>query len=197
MDQIKSLDRKHLIGILILLLLLVAIPLTMYLIRQQQTIKSKAANDPRVQFGGSNVIAGDPPTANNPQVQITLNFPITSPVPSAVGLRGIRSGQNVALSWERLQYDGSSIYYLIRSGGWFGGHEGGFVSSGVRVLTGSTCVTFGPITQQPASTGLCIFENVPADTFFWIGKMKAKDGITDAHLVQHFKHATLGGVGPL
>lgn len=72
-------DRKRLIGIILLLIILAAIPLSVYLIRRQQTLKSKAFTGSGGEFLDSN---GSPlprdgngvQIAPNPQVQLKVQY---------------------------------------------------------------------------------------------------------------------------
>lgn len=81
MDFLHNLTRRQLIGLATLLLLLVAIPLTFYLIRQQQIFRSRADFVPALSFTGRNVNpAGTVATARD--VSLLLSYAITTPTPT-------------------------------------------------------------------------------------------------------------------
>lgn len=63
MDELKSYfqDKRNLINLIILVIIIIAIPASVYLVRQQQTIRSKAAVDAVQVLDGPNVIQGNPP----------------------------------------------------------------------------------------------------------------------------------------
>jgi len=79
-------DSKKIIGIIILIVLLVAIPLTIYLSRQKQIFQPRAGNvnQSRVDVyqGSSELLpnGNTPPTVTDPNVQLKIYY-VPSPAP--------------------------------------------------------------------------------------------------------------------
>lgn len=80
MDYIGILrNKKQRIRLAVILLLVLAIPLTMYLIRQQQILRSRAAGNPPMEFfdppGAVGVVHdGTPPTTTSQTVQLKITY---------------------------------------------------------------------------------------------------------------------------
>lgn len=72
-------NKKQPLTIIIFIILLIAIPVTLYLVRQQQIIKSRAAFVPKVEFvdASGNVIT----ETTNPNVKLKITKK-TAPSPS-------------------------------------------------------------------------------------------------------------------
>jgi len=79
-------ERKRLIGLIILVVLLLAIPLTIYLVKQTQVFQPRAGNvnQSRVDVyqGSSELLpnGSTPPTVTDPNVQLKIYY-VPSPAP--------------------------------------------------------------------------------------------------------------------
>lgn len=80
MDNLREVlkERRNLVTILVLAVLVVAIPLTIYLVRQQQILRSKAFGSPPIEFFGTGVTSGNPPTTTSQNVQLKLTYGLVS-----------------------------------------------------------------------------------------------------------------------
>lgn len=80
MDNLRNIlkERRNLVAILVLAVLVVAIPLTIYLVRQQQILRSKAFGSPPIEFFGTGVTSGNPPTTTSQNVQLKLTYGLVS-----------------------------------------------------------------------------------------------------------------------
>lgn len=79
-DSKGLLTKKNIITFLVVILLLLAIPITVKLVQQQQQIKSKAAGDP-ITFTGPNISkdSSGQYVTTDPTVQVELNSPLGPP----------------------------------------------------------------------------------------------------------------------
>lgn len=79
-------NMNNLLKFLGLLILIAAIPVTLYLARHPQILKGRATGNPPMEFFGSGVSAGNPPITNNQNVQLRLTYvgtsPTTTPTPT-------------------------------------------------------------------------------------------------------------------
>lgn len=75
-------NKKNLLGLIILIVIIIAIPLTVRLVRQQQELRSKALETDPVHFVTTNGVTLDAQgyKTTNPQVQIQLRSPLGPPV---------------------------------------------------------------------------------------------------------------------
>ena len=75
-------SKKNIISLLLLAILIVAIPLGVKLAQQQQILKSKAADAPRIQFSGTGVDCSKPDcTTTSPTVDLELTSSLGAPKP--------------------------------------------------------------------------------------------------------------------
>lgn len=89
MERINLLfkSKNQVLAIIGLVILLIAIPLTMYLIRHPQIFKGRAAGRPPLEFFGAGVTDGTPPTTTSQNVNLKLTYgtgsaPSPSPSPT-------------------------------------------------------------------------------------------------------------------
>ena len=206
MDQIRSLDRKHLFGLIILLVLLIAIPLIMYLIRQQQVLKSRANESQNVQFVGTGVTpaaGGNPASTGNSTVSARLIFQVPTLTQSATRVIAVDAGNNVSVTWTGLTPDSTSTYFIGSPAYSFGGYGGGFTPIGVWYLTGGNCDPSNSVTRLPPATpqvtGTCLLSKnlIPsASGSYTLGKLKKRDGRT-TDLLDDYLFATIAGSAPV
>ena len=75
-------DKKRLLGLIILIILIIAIPLTLYLVRQTQIFKPRAGDTTKSRIelwqnnssGNSQELTGTPPTVTDPNVQLKIYY---------------------------------------------------------------------------------------------------------------------------
>lgn len=80
--EIKDLlTKKNILGLVVVLVLLAAIPLTVNLVQQRQQVRSKAAGEPPIVFSGPNVSkdSNNQYVTTDPTVQVELRSPLGLP----------------------------------------------------------------------------------------------------------------------
>lgn len=77
----KLADKKNLLGILAVAILLVAVPFTVELVKQQQELRSQASSEPSLEFSGDGVNCDTQGkcTTTNDTIQIDLHSPLGPP----------------------------------------------------------------------------------------------------------------------
>lgn len=153
-------NRKQLIGLAVLIFILVAIPLTIYLVKQTQTFKPKAFGIPPLEFSGPGVSEGNPPKTTSQNVQLRLTYsaiPGTSPSPSpspspstqaslTATVSGSGSTVRVTLVWSGIDVSLRPRIYLSSSL---------FPTADFPLAYPGSCPT---PTQTPAAAGSCFFD---------------------------------------
>ncbi|TSC66491.1 MAG: hypothetical protein CEO21_177 [Microgenomates group bacterium Gr01-1014_80] len=74
--DINTIFKRNRLGLIILLALLVAIPLTIYLVRQQQILKGRAAHAPPIEIITSPDVDNSvyPPRSSSRNIRLRLNY---------------------------------------------------------------------------------------------------------------------------